>query len=39
MLKDEVSKVYEFNDDYFAIGDVFPIASNAITSRKIGTAN
>lgn len=34
MLKNEVSKEYEFKDDYFVIGDAFPIASNTITSRK-----
>lgn len=34
MLKDEVSKEYGFNDDYFVIGDAFPVASNTITSRK-----
>ena len=34
MLKNEVSKEYEFIDDYFVIGDTFPAASNTITSRK-----
>lgn len=34
MLKNEVSKEYGFNDDYFVIGDAFPVASNTITSRK-----
>ena len=34
MLKYEVSKEYGFNDDYFVIGDAFPVASNTITSRK-----
>lgn len=34
MHKNEVSKEYGFNDDYFVIGDTFPIASNTITSRK-----
>lgn len=34
MLKEEVSKEYGFNDDYFVIGDAFPVASNTITSRK-----
>ena len=34
MLKEKVSKEYGFNDDYFVIGDVFPVASNTITSRK-----
>lgn len=34
ILKEEVSKEYEFNDDYFVIGDAFPVASNTITSRK-----
>lgn len=34
MLKNELSKEYGFNDDYFVIGDAFPIASNTITSRK-----
>ena len=33
-LKNEVSKEYGFNDDYFVIGDAFPVASNTITSRK-----
>ena len=33
-LKEEVSKEYGFNDDYFVIGDAFPVASNTITSRK-----
>lgn len=33
-LKNEVSKDYGFNDDYFVIGDAFPVASNTITSRK-----
>ena len=32
--KEEVSKEYGFNDDYFVIGDAFPVASNTITSRK-----
>ena len=27
-LKEEVSKEYGFNDDYFVIGDAFPVASN-----------
>lgn len=34
MLKEEVTKEYEFNDDYFVIGDALPVASNTITSRK-----
>ena len=34
ILKDEVSKVHGFNDDYYVIGDAFPVASNTITSRK-----
>ncbi len=34
MLKNGVSKEYGFNDDYFVIGDAFPVASNTITSRK-----
>lgn len=34
MLKNEFSKEYGFNDDYFVICDVFPVASNTITSRK-----
>lgn len=34
MLKNKVSKEYGFNDDYFVIGDAFPVASNTITSRK-----
>ena len=28
MLKEEVSKEYGFNDDYFVIGVAFPVASN-----------
>ncbi len=34
MFKNEVSKEYGFNDDYFVIGDAFHVASNTITSRK-----
>ena len=34
MLKNEVSREYGFNDDYFVIDDAFPVASNTITSRK-----
>lgn len=34
MLKNEVSKECEFSEDYFVIGDVFPVTSNTITSRK-----
>lgn len=34
MLKNEMSKEYEFNDDYFVIDDAFPVASNTITSKK-----
>lgn len=33
-LKEDVSKEYGFNDDYFVIDDAFPVASNTITSRK-----
>lgn len=33
-LKDRISHEYGFNDDYFVIGDAFPIASNTITNRK-----
>ena len=39
MLKNEVSKEYRFNDDYFVIGEAFPVASNTITSKKIATVN
>lgn len=34
MLKKEISKEHGFNDNYFVIGDAFPIGSNTITSRK-----
>ena len=34
MFKEEVPKEYGFDDDYFVIGDAFPVASNTITSRK-----
>lgn len=34
ILKNEVYKEYGFNDDYFVIGDAFPVANNTITSRK-----
>ena len=33
-LKNEVSKEYGFNNNYFVIGDAFPVASNTITNRK-----
>ena len=34
LLKEQVSKEHGFNDDYFVIGDAFPISSNTISSRK-----
>lgn len=34
MLKKGISKEHGFNDNYFVIGDDFPIGSNPITSRK-----
>lgn len=34
MLKKERSKEHEFNNNYFVIGDAFPVGSNTITSRK-----
>ena len=34
MLKEQASKEYGFNDNYFVIGDAFPISSNTISSRK-----
>lgn len=38
-LKEEVSKEYGFNDDYFVIGDAFPVASNTINQEKIVTVS
>lgn len=34
LLKKERSKEHEFNDNYFVIGDAFPVGSNTITSIK-----
>lgn len=34
LLKKQKSKEHEFNDNYFVIGDAFPVGSNTITSRK-----
>ena len=34
LLKKGISKEHGFNDNYFVIGDAFPIGSNTITSRK-----
>lgn len=34
MFKNEVSKECGYNDEYFVIGEIFPLASNTITSRK-----
>lgn len=34
LLKKGISKEHGFNDNYFVIGDAFPIGSNPITSRK-----
>lgn len=34
LLKKERLKEHEFNDNYFVIGDAFPVGSNTITSRK-----
>ena len=34
LLKEQVSKEHGFSDDYFVIGDAFPISSNTISSRK-----
>ncbi len=34
LLKKKRSKEHEFNDNYFVIGDAFPVGSNTITSRK-----
>ena len=33
-LKDEASQLHGFNNNYFVVGDAFPISSNAITDRK-----
>lgn len=34
ILKEEDSKIYEFNNSYFVCGDAFPIASNSIRDKK-----
>lgn len=34
MFKKGISKLHGFNDNYFVIGDAFPIGSNTITSIK-----
>lgn len=34
LLKKERLKEHEFNDNYFVIGNAFPVGSNTITSRK-----
>lgn len=34
LFKKGISKEHGFNDNYFIIGDAFPIGSNTITSRK-----
>ena len=34
LLKEQASKEHGFNDDYFVIGDAFPISSNTISLRK-----
>lgn len=34
MVKIETEKIPGFNDNYFVIGDAFPVGSNTITSRK-----
>lgn len=34
LFKKERSKEHGFNDNYFVIGEAFPIGSNTITSRK-----
>ena len=36
MLKEEVTKEYEFNDDYFVIGDAFPVASINVVTKYLG---
>ena len=34
MFKERASKLHGFNNDYFVVGDAFPISSNAISDRK-----
>lgn len=33
-LKEEASQLHGFNNNYFVIGDAFPVSSNAISDRK-----